>query len=76
MSEINYKDLLLTFIASLTLSDHMGDVADDVDYVLKQLGLEMEWDGLDELGTKLGEMGITTLYGTSLTCDDDDEDEE
>lgn len=68
MSEIDYRTLLLQLIGSLTLCDHMGDVSNDVDFVLKKLGIEIEdWDEMYELASKLGEMGITTLYGTELT---------
>lgn len=61
------RDLLLKFIASLTLCDHMGDVSNDVTEVLKFLGLEIEWDEWSDLGNALAKMGITTLNGTDLT---------
>ncbi len=60
------RTLLLQFIGSLTLCEHMGDVSNDVETVLKRLGVQVDWDDLDELGDHLGEMGITTLHGTSL----------
>ena len=63
---MDYRELLLQFIASLTLCDHMGDVAGDIEKVLKEMGLTFEWDDLDDLRTKLGEMGVTTLYGTKI----------
>lgn len=71
----DYKTILLQFIASLTLADHLGDVGNDIGEVLKQIGLEIEWDEPSDLGTALGKMGITTLYGTELG-EDEDEDEE
>ena len=67
MSEaIDYRRLLLELLSSLSLCDHMGDVADDVDYVLKKLGIE-ETPHLEEVGRFLEtEYGITTLYGTAF----------
>lgn len=67
---MDYKNLLLQFIASLTLCDHMGDVADDIIVVLKKMEIAIEWDDIDDLGKALGEMGVTTLYGTTLGEDD------
>lgn len=72
---MDYKYLLIKFVASLTLCEHMGDVADDIETVLDLLGLELEWEDLDELREKLHKMGVTTLYGTALIDDEDDEDE-
>ena len=40
MDAKEYRMLLLQFVASLTLCDHMGDVSNDVDIVLKRLGVE------------------------------------
>lgn len=64
------KDILLRLIASLTLADHMGDAADDIQTALKMLGApydQWEWSDLDELGNLCGKHGITTLHGTSLS---------
>ena len=59
--------LLLQFIGSLTLCDHMGDVSNDVMEVLRRIGMnEIEWDDMSDLGSAFGELGITTLYDTSL----------
>ena len=63
------RTLLLQFIGSLTLADHLGDVSNDIDAVLKRLGLDIEWHELSDLGKRLGEMGVTTLYGTILRDD-------
>lgn len=69
------REILLSFIGSLTLCDHMGDVADDVCTTLKLLGLEeiakeADNDTRDDfwlaLSTVLGKRGIKTLYGTNL----------
>ena len=76
----NERELLLNLIGSLTLCDHMGDVADDVIHVLKKLGIETPhadehdewWPGLRR---DLDALGVTTLNGTKL-YDPDDEDED
>ncbi len=70
MSDTEYRNLLLSLIASLTLSDHMGDVSNDVHTCLRRIPdipndvLSCDWE---ELGPRLGRMGIKTLYGTELT---------
>ena len=65
---MNHRELLLKFIASLCLCDHMGDVSNDVDFVLKKLN--MKWpdsaEELSDLMPWLHKRGVTTLYGTSL----------
>ena len=66
MDDQECRDLILQFIASLALCDHMGDVADDVDVMLKRLGIEIEWHEWSELLDALDEMGIQTLHGTEL----------
>lgn len=60
------RSLLLEFIGSLTLAEHMGDVRENIDTVLKRLGVKIEYETLSELGDALGDMGVTTLYGSSL----------
>jgi hypothetical protein len=69
------EKLLLQFIASLTLCDHMGDVCDDINVVLDALSKPMEWDDLHDLGRQLGKLGITTLGGIELTDEDEPQDE-
>ena len=66
---IDYKELLLQFIGSLTLCDHMGDVANDIDEVLKKMEIDVKWECLEELPSKLKNKDIllTTLHGTDLT---------
>ena len=71
--EPDYKTILLQFLASLTLCDHMGDVSNDVVDVLEKIGVEIEWDEWDELGNALGKMGITTLNGAALTQDENED---
>lgn len=60
------RELLMTFIASLTLCDNMGEVVDDIAEVLKRLGEDIEWSDFDELRRQLGARGVKTLYGTAL----------
>jgi hypothetical protein len=64
-----WEALILQFIASLCLCDHMGDVSNDVDVMLKRLGHAPEWDDLSDLMKWLHKRGVTTLYGTSLESD-------
>jgi hypothetical protein len=65
-----YRALLLSFVGSLTLCDHMGDVSGDVAEVLKHLGLDVQWDEWHELGAALHRMGVRTLYDTALGGDE------
>lgn len=66
------EKLLLKFIASLTLCDHMGDVSNDVDDVLKKLGIDIDWDEWSDLRQELYLLGITTLNGTELSGEECD----
>ena len=72
MTVFKDNELLLQFIASITLADHLGDVWDDVDAVLKKLEIDYEWDDSSDLGQWLGKNGITTVSGTSLIDEDED----
>ena len=71
-SEIQDSDprtrVLLQFIASLTVADHLGDVAKNIQQVLKRTGLleGEKWVTLEDLNTLLAKRGVTTLMGTSL----------
>ena len=65
--EPDYKMIMLNLIASLTLDDHMGDVSNSVSEALKQAQIDVgEWENFDELGNKLYNIGVTTLWGTEL----------
>lgn len=44
MKELNYKQLLFDFILDLTLADHLGDVMNDVESVMREAGLEQYKD--------------------------------
>lgn len=64
------EKLLLGLIGSLTLADHMGDVANDLYDVIRELKLPVgEWSELHELADELGKLGIETLHGTKLGDD-------
>lgn len=63
---LDYRELLLSFIGSLTLCDHLGDVAGDIDEVFKQAQIDIKWGVLDDLGPALGRLGVKTLYGSQL----------
>jgi hypothetical protein len=73
--EPDYKKILLQFIASLTLSEDQGEIEEDIAAVFDAIDMDIEWDDLDDLGRKLGKMGITTLYGSSLEDDFEEENE-
>ena len=68
----DYKKLLLEFIASLCLCDHMGDVANDIEYILKKIGIEFEEenDFFHDLLIFLGKKEIVTIYGTKIEIDE------
>jgi len=60
---------------SLTLDEHSGDVSETVSHVLKLLEMPKEVLAADwkDLGNELGKLGITTLHGTSLLREEDEE---
>lgn len=69
----DYRSLLLSFIASLTQCDNISDVTEEIDFVLKEIGLDLgDWSDPKELAEALARHGITTLRGMSLTGDDDE----
>jgi hypothetical protein len=67
-----WETLILSFIGSLCLADHMGDVSNEIDTVLKVLGHDHGWDDFEELMTWLGKRGVTTLNGSPLLLDEVD----
>ena len=68
--------LLLSFVASLTLCKHMGDVMDSIAVVLSRIGYEPiddeHDDYADALKAAFREDGIRTLNGVSFDEDDDE----
>lgn len=65
------REIILSLVASATLSDNMGDVWDDLRTALKKIG-EEELANADieyELPELLAQRGIKTIYGTSLSDD-------
>lgn len=69
------RQFVLKFVASLSLCDHMGDVGGDVDKALKELGVGIDFDDWSELRKALHGMGVTTMFGTTVWCDEDETDE-
>lgn len=73
--EFDTHAILLSFIASLTLADHMGDVMGDIETVLKRIGYEVPNGALDAFETALAKQlhkdGIRTLYGTEIIGDEE-----
>jgi len=75
------RELLLNLIGSLTLDEHMGDVADSVLKVLATIGIATPnadehddfWPGLRK---DLHLLGVTTLWGSELWSADDEDDED
>ena len=58
------NELLLSFIKSLCLADHIGDVGNDIDTVLRlKLEMDIEWEDLNDLYNKLDKRNIKTLFG-------------
>ena len=56
------RDWLLSWIKTLTLADHIGDVCNDLDTLLKKLGVTERWDELYELSDVLTRMGVKYLH--------------
>lgn len=74
------RQILINLIASLSLADHMGDVASDCEEALKQIGIAMppDYDGsqYDEWWHQLAHFlsaqhGAQTVWGTSLAEDEE-----
>ena len=64
------NEYILKFIASLCLCEHMGDVAEVIRRVLKDIDFEVgEGYDLNELLGELAKHKVTTLYGTEITND-------
>ncbi len=77
---MNERQVLLNFIAGLDLCDHMGDVCEGAWEALKQIGIvpDSGVDDGDDESPGLGEWlavnhGATTLHGTSLLPDKDED---
>ena len=56
------NDLFQRFIYSLSVSDHMGDVAECMDRVLKRLGHDFHFDNPDDLTPQLSGLGWKGLW--------------
>lgn len=79
-SEPDYRAILLSLCASLTLCDHMGDVSDYVFKALEMAGVKVDEDDdgggewTDEVQRTLHAMGVKTLYNTSVGDEDESDD--
>jgi uncharacterized protein YijF (DUF1287 family) len=63
------RTLILQFAMSYTLCDHLGDVADDLDKLLKEIGVVGDWDTDDAMVAAIHNLGVhTTLWGSSMSC--------
>jgi hypothetical protein len=66
LTEGELRALLLSFLGSLTLCDHMSDVMQDCRSVIDRLGLGKNLSSIEELADLLRPMGVKTLYGTDI----------
>lgn len=72
----DYKAVLLQLIASLTLDENGGDIAESVNEALEKIGVDLKaygWffdDATDDLRAGLHRMGVTTLWGTEISPND------
>ena len=76
MSEITAKDIVLKLLASFTLCDNLGDAWNALENAAKMVGIDMLWDGDEDLQERLAAMGVTTVNGTSMSKDEYDEEDE
>ncbi len=67
------KGLILQFAASCTLADHLGDVASDLEELLKRIGFDQKWSDFERLHDILANMQVTTLYGSQLDGDSEED---
>lgn len=68
MKQEEAQALVLQFLASLTLCDHLGDAWNDARLLAEKVGIDWlddNWDD-DEIRDALAKRGVTTLQGTSL----------
>jgi hypothetical protein len=63
---LDYKELLLQFLASLTMCEDIMEVSQDVYFLLNKMEIDVEWEILPDLASYFAEQNITTLYGSSL----------
>ena len=68
-----YHKLILSIVASATIADHMGDMWDDLNKVLEEIGEKELTEDHDELHDKLAKRGIKTVWGSELEIEDDTE---
>jgi len=71
----DYKNIILSLVASATLADHMGDMWDDLNQALKLIGEDelLEADYESELPNLLHKRGIKTIWGTEVGTEDEED---
>lgn len=69
----DYKAMILSLVASATLCDHMGDMWNDLNFVLKEMGEDDLLEEFDELPKKLHLRGIKTVYGSEVWSKEDED---
>lgn len=68
----DYKTAFYQLLASITLADHLGDVAEDICHALEKVGdtegrrAAEEGELFEQLQELLSERGITTIHGTKI----------
>jgi hypothetical protein len=77
-TEPDYKALLLSLLASMTMCDHMGDVCGDVQSVMDKMGVKCDVDLSDsrEFRRVLHGLGAKTLYGSEIWDEEDEQDDD
>lgn len=60
------RQLLLSFVASLSLAENLGDVSEDIQFLFKKAKVDIEFDDFEDLQEGLAKLGVLTLHGTPL----------
>lgn len=77
VEDVDFQDLFMRLLASLSLAENMDDVREDLRIAIKQAGLiHVEWETQDDLVDQLGEMGVVTLCGVPLAVDEKEVEDE
>lgn len=63
---IDFRELLLQFMGSLTLAEDLEAVRATMRLALQKAGVMVDWDDVDDLRRGLAMVAVTTLDGGSL----------
>ena len=78
--KLSDRDIILRFMASMSLADHIGDIAEDAFEVFKLLGIKLPdtVDHIDKFGAFLHREGLCskTIVGSDIDDDGFDKDYE